>query len=83
MKLKDKLKKEVAANLKVKQSPRLLFRFTEPHYKAKMSSTQGFGAHDLKPTYLELYTDLLKKHGSKIIVKMEDMSKKTVALYIK
>lgn len=86
MKLIDKLKKQVAAAAKakiIKGERRLLFTFKEEHYKKKMSSTQGFGSNDLKPTYLELYNYLSCKHKSKLVTTLTDPSKKEVSLYLK
>jgi len=84
MKLIDKLKKQVKENLKAStKSPKLLFKFTEGHYKKNMNDPQGFGVTDLKPSYQELYTALMKKYGAKVVTKLEDMSTKTVALYLK
>ncbi len=87
MKLIDKLKKQVNAAAKVKPAKkgekRLLFVFKEEHYKKEMSSAQGFGSQDLKPSYLELYTYLLAKYKGALITEVSNPSKKEVSVYIK
>jgi hypothetical protein len=82
VKLIDKLKLQVKDNLKLKAKPRLLFRFTAEHYKAKLSDPRGFSSLDLKPVYLELFLYLAKKYGDKLITKLEDPAKKQLAFFV-
>ena len=78
------LKKEVTANFKKKvKNQRFLFRLEQSHFNEKMSSSAGFGAQDLKEPYLGLYTYLLGKYKSNLIVKLVDMSTKEIELWAK
>jgi hypothetical protein len=68
MKLLDKLKYQVIKAAKAPGKNKLLFTFKKEHYKKNLTSKEGFGAQDLKPTYFELVLFMYKKYGQKVRV---------------
>lgn len=71
----EKLKKQVRENYKnSKGKKKDLITLKRDAFKKSLSNTNGFGAQDLKPAYLELYTFLLKKYGSKLIAESASTS---------
>jgi len=70
-----KLKQKVIDNLKksLGEEEKLLIKLTRTAFKKNLSTNMGFGAQDLKSSYLELYTHLLNKYGSKLIIKPTSM----------
>jgi hypothetical protein len=77
------LKKEVAKNYKESKVERYLYTLDGSCYNETMSSPMGFGAQDLKAPYFELYIYLSKKYKSNLVVKLIEMSTKTVELWVK
>lgn len=78
------LKKEVTANMKKKKAKeRFLFKFDKSHYNETLSSPSGFGAQDLQEPYFSLYTYLLLKHKTNLVVKLIEMSSMTIELWVK
>jgi len=74
-----KLKLEVSKNYV--NTERFLIELGPECFNEVMSSPQGFGAHDLKQPYFDLYTYLLGKYKQKLIVKMQ--GNKRVSLHAK
>lgn len=78
------LKKEVTANMKKKvKKERFLFKLEKPHFNEELSSPSGFGAQDLQEPYFSLYSYLLLKHKTKLVVKLISMSNKEIELWVK
>ncbi|TXG80310.1 MAG: hypothetical protein E6R13_08260 [Spirochaetes bacterium] len=77
------LKKEVTKNYKSSKVERFLFKLTKDCYNTEMSSPAGFGAQDLKQPYFDLYTYLLNKHKTNLVVKLINMSNKEIELWVK
>lgn len=77
------LKKQAQENYKSSKVQRFLFKFEREHYEEKLSSTSGFGAQDLKQPYFDLYTYLLNKHKTNLVVKLINMSNKEIELWVK
>jgi len=70
MKKLDTLKKQVRENYKASTGKeKHLITLERSAFKKTLSTKQGFGTQDMKPMYLELYIFLLKKYGTKLIVK--------------
>ena len=77
------LKKEVTTNYKSSKVERFLFKLTKDCYNADLSSPAGFGAQDLKEPYFSLYTYLLNKHKTNLVVKLINMSSREIELWVK
>jgi len=77
------LKKEVTKNYKSSKVERFLFKLTKDCYNTEMSSPSGFGAQDLKEPYFSLYSYLLTKHKTNLVVKLINMSNKEIELWVK
>jgi hypothetical protein len=79
-----KLRAQVDKNYKQsKDKEKHLITLDRECFRKELSSPAGFGAQDLKPTYFNLYMYVMKKFGSKLIVKLEDLSQMKIALYSK
>jgi hypothetical protein len=76
------LKKQAQENYKGSKVQRFLFKFEREHYEEKLSQSSGFGAHDLKQPYFDLYNYLLTKHKKNLVVKLISMSTMTVELWV-
>lgn len=78
------LKKDVTANSKKKKkNERFLYEFDKSHFNKKLSSPSGFGAQDLQEPYFSLYTHLLIKHKTNLVVNLIDLSSMTIELWVK
>lgn len=76
------LKKQVQEDYKNTKVQRLLYRFEREHFEEKLSQTNGFGAHDLKQPYFDLYNYLLTKHKKNLVVKLVNIGSMTVELWV-
>ena len=52
---------------KAKKKEAVVLTLDRKAFKAKLSSTNGFGSQDLKPTYVEIYSWLMKTHKGNLI----------------
>lgn len=77
------LKKEVTKNYKSSKVERFLFKLTKDCYNDTMSSPSGFGAQDIKEPYFSLYTYLLNKYKTNLVVKLINMGNKEIELWVK
>lgn len=82
------MKKQVTTILKeakkAKKKEVVILTLDKKAFKAKLSTTNGFGSQDLKPSYLEIYSWLLKTHkGNLITTAAGGMNKEDFAVEIK